>query len=234
MFLLSQITSPTYSLRLFPNTINTHPEPMWAFAILALILPATISIPAGNSGPSQHNATNEPSLPKAIRGVRKMSPDEGEKFFWNYWYFAEPELGNITSHDDASSSIIQRSYPLRPALSVSPSAQSGNWDDGILPRDLLFPRDFKCPAGTEGCASINRPNRCCTAGDTCKLVQDTGSGDVGCCPRGEACSNEIGLCPRDYSTCSQELGGGCCIPGYGCVQGGCEYLTSLSNVYPGR
>lgn len=185
--------------------------PMLFILVLALLLlPAFISA-------QRHDALDP--LHRPIRGVRKMSNDEGEKFFWHYWQF-EDEMGNYSHPDSnrntAGEEIRTRSCPLRPALSID-ETQSRNGRG-------LFQRDFECPDGTKACAAINRPNRCCDAGDTCQLVQDAGPGDagVGCCPAGQTCLGEIGSCPAGYSTCSGALGGGCCIPGYDCVQGGCE------------
>lgn len=199
--------------------------PILIFALL--FLPATIS--------SQHNG---------IVGVKKMSNDEGEKFFWDYWHFSdgistgegESELDELSSRNISSvpatntntdtnnggKDISIRSFPLQPAVSLSgPKSKNRHGLNGFPP---LFQRDFECPSDTHACTSINRPNRCCGAGDTCQLVQDSGDGDVGCCPQGVECSNEIGSCPGGYAACSGELGGGCCIPGYECVVGGCKFL----------
>ncbi|CAL5873453.1 uncharacterized protein PFLUO_LOCUS7732 [Penicillium psychrofluorescens] len=95
------------------------------------------------------------------QGVRKMSTDEGEKFFLDYWQFldnvqgiSERETSDETMDDETPEVFLERSFPLQP-----PS----------LPSDLdnpLHARDFKCPTGTYGCTSIGRPNRCCGAGET--------------------------------------------------------------------
>ena len=218
---------------------------------LALILPASI-IPqstaeevsnVASEANLRHNAngvfqrnpfvrTEPPG--QSIRGVKRMSDDEGEKFFMHYWHFdtglPDTEMGNLTDtspyedglQDADGEKIRPRSKPLRPALALD---EGESWYGYTLPRYFspLHRRDFECPAGTSGCSSINRPNRCCGEGDTCTLVPDTGSGDVGCCPKGQSCSDTIGTCPSDYSTCSESLGGGCCIPGYECVEGGCKF-----------
>lgn len=150
---------------------------------------------------------------KAIRGVRKMSSDEGEKFFPDYWSYDSSDglsMGNHTDTND-DDNLQPRSYPYQPA--------SINLARGLS----LFQRDFQCPAGTTGCTSIDRPSSCCTTVDTCELVQDTGSGDVGCCPQGQTCSGVIGSCQSGYTACPAKLGGGCCIPGYECVDGGCMF-----------
>lgn len=57
-----------------------------------------------------------------------------------------------------------------------------------------------------------------------------GAGDVGCCPEGQKCSGVIGRCAEGYTACSGALGGGCCIPGYECVRGGCTFPSFLSSV----
>lgn len=161
-----------------------------------------------------------------IHGLKKMSTDEGEKFFFDYWSFGPDSQGQLSEReeeqtqnndtlgiDDLPSNLFHpRSYPLKSALPF----EANPWNP-------LGSRDFKCPTGTRACTSIGRSDRCCSTADTCELVEDTGSGDVGCCPNGETCSNVVGACPGNYATCSEALGGGCCIPGYECVTGGCEY-----------
>lgn len=219
---------------------------------LALILPASVAsatatadkwpnVTYGESPSSQHvdslfqrDAIAEAALPqKPAKGVKKMSDDEGEKFYFHYWQFDDElpvtEMANSTGPDDAhplesdGGGIQNRTYLLRPAIALDERHAENR--RAVTPRYIpsLFQRDFKCPTGTSACSAIGRPNRCCGAGDTCTLVQDTGAGDVGCCPQGQTCSNTIGSCPGGYSACSESLGGGCCIPGYECVQGGCEF-----------
>ncbi|KAF4262967.1 hypothetical protein KXW98_002883 [Aspergillus fumigatus] len=169
----------------------------------------------------------EPDFPRAvIRGVKKMSEDEGEKFFFDYWDFegadevgltATNETFNPQSYDNHEAPEIQpRVYPFRPSVSTNM---------GFSP---LFRRDFKCPTGTFACTAIDRPNSCCGAGDTCVLVQDTGLGDVGCCPQGQTCSGVIGSCQQGYMSCPASMGGGCCIPGYECVSGGCANVFTVT------
>jgi hypothetical protein len=155
-----------------------------------------------------------------VQGVRKMSGDEGEKFFLDYWQFvdnvqgiSEREFDDDRLDDDMPDLFLERSYPLQPPSLLSDL------------HNPLHVRDFKCPTGTYGCTSIGRPNICCGAGQTCESVHDTGSGDVGCCPSGQTCSGQIGSCRSGYTACSEGLGGGCCIPGYECVPGGCKYRT---------
>lgn len=186
-------------------------NPVYAMRVttaLAVVLP--IAHAANSSSPIDTN----PLQPTPIRGVKKMTDDEGEKFFFNYWDFGHE--GWSTGDDNLTDSrhdpgMQGRSYPLRSSLALE-----------LDPFSLRFRRDFKCPTGTFGCTSINRPDSCCSFGDTCELVQDTGSGDVGCCPQGQVCSGTIGSCQKDYTSCPASLGGGCCIPGYDCVSGGCE------------
>ncbi|CAI7654347.1 unnamed protein product [Penicillium manginii] len=178
-----------------------------------------------------------------IQGVRKMSEDEGEKFFFEYWQF-EQALGSASGNDStnaevesrsldhhgekeagsppaqAQAQVLARSHPLTPSF-------SGLADPGFALRSL-FGRDFKCPTGTNACLSINRSDRCCGTGDTCEVIRDTGYGTVGCCPKGQSCSERIGSCQSGYTACSKALGGGCCIPGFACVEGGCAYTSVVT------
>ncbi|KAJ5714184.1 uncharacterized protein N7483_011365 [Penicillium malachiteum] len=168
-----------------------------------------------------------------VHGVRKMSHDEGEKFFLDYWSFVDDSQGlsdrgldedqtsfsNSSKVEEQASSdiLIPRSFPFQPSFP---------WEANR--RSLFGPRDFKCPTGTYACESIGRSDRCCSTGDTCQHVKDTGSGDVGCCPNGQRCSNVVGQCPSPWTTCSEALGGGCCIAGYHCVPGGCAFVSVIT------
>ncbi|OQE37906.1 hypothetical protein PENCOP_c009G06742 [Penicillium coprophilum] len=137
------------------------------------------------------------------RGVKKMTEDEGEKFFLHYWDFGNvPLSGNLSerqlSDEDGFSParFVAQSYPFGPSYSLG---SDGN--NQFLPRgnsysanNLLESRDFQCPTGTSACTSIGRSDRCCGAGETCEIVADTGHGDVGCCPSWKMCSGMIGSC----------------------------------------
>ncbi|GLA23323.1 hypothetical protein AnigIFM63604_003061 [Aspergillus niger] len=191
----------------------------------------------------QHNALIESYLSqKPVRGVHKMTDDEGEKFYLDYWLFDEAYTAGNTSNANDSLSQTQpynldttekvdfqpRSYPFRPSYPSDLEVERRGWSEHFSP---LLRREFKCPSGTYGCSSIDRPESCCSTGDTCVLVKDTGSGDVGCCPKGETCSGTIGSCQDGYSSCSSSLGGGCCIPGYECVTGGCMRVFTITVTY---
>ncbi|KAL3460738.1 hypothetical protein BJX64DRAFT_290047 [Aspergillus heterothallicus] len=167
----------------------------------------------------------------AYQGVRKMSDDEGEKFFMNYWHFGGTSVANSTAtatlNNDQSTeveqrTILPRSYPFNAPFSHGLERFSG------LRLSPLVRRDFECPTGTYGCTSIDRPDTCCRTEETCVVVENTGSGAVGCCPAGQDCSGTIGSCYEGYTSCSSSLGGGCCIPGYECVDGGCAHIVTIT------
>lgn len=87
-------------------------------------------------------------------------------------------------------------------------------------------RDFACPGGTHVCSIINQPNYCCTDGTTCFVVDDApDAGNVGCCPDGQSCGGSVASCADGNTACPAEKGGGCCIPGFVCVDIGCEFLS---------
>lgn len=148
--------------------------------------------------------------------VRKMSGDPGEKFYLDYWIFEneqeqEPTL-NETTHNELGASLRVHSN-VSDSRFVSPH---------LDPRGLskLFKREFECPAGSRACTSIDRPNSCCETGATCQSIEDTGYGDVGCCPAGQSCGSTLSGCDSGSTDCPNN-GGGCCLPGYGCYQEGC-------------
>ncbi|CAG8885978.1 unnamed protein product [Penicillium egyptiacum] len=169
-------------------------------------------------------------------GVKKMSDDEGEKFLLDYWSFGDVyPSGNISEGhlpDDRFSParFVAQSHPFGPSYSLGTDGESQFFalENSHSANNLLEKRDFQCPTGTSACTSIGRSDRCCGSGETCKIVADTGHGDVGCCPSWKTCSGMIGSCQSGYTACSQALGGGCCIPEYDCVEGGCAYISVIT------
>ena len=170
-------------------------------------------------------------------GTRKMTTDEGEMFFLEYWRF-EGERGdefdglltrgisNVKMPDspfDTSNTSMLQSY--KPPLLQHESHEVGQRP--LLARYLnlqrmqIYPRDFICPTGTSNCSYINQPNSCCENGLTCNIVPDTGLGVVGCCA-GSGCSGQVASCPNSYTSCPSSQGGGCCVPGYVCSGVGCK------------
>lgn len=165
--------------------------------------------------------------------VRKMSDDEGEKFYFDYWSWDNPFLSSSSSSETevVNTSITELVEP-QPAILLHTSTDADSLLSADEKRDyarsarralfMLLGRDFQCPTGTFSCTSIGQPDSCCGDGATCVIVQDTGLGVVGCCPAGETCGNTVSSCGSGYTSCASSLGGGCCIPGYTCVTGGCR------------
>lgn len=179
-------------------------------------------------------------------GVKKMSADEGEMFFPDYWLFGgEREAENTDrrgplnlerreqdfsqhSHNwsssdelsDNSNTSLPIFSPLRPH-----SDQIGlhGFYHRYIQRDTLFARGFRCPDGTSNCSSIGQPDSCCSTADSCISITDTGYGTVGCCPIGQTCAGSISCdTANGYSSCPNSPNGGCCLPGYVCYGVGCK------------
>ncbi|KAI9776448.1 MAG: hypothetical protein M1839_009559 [Geoglossum umbratile] len=190
-------------------------------------------------------------------GVRKMNGDEGEKFYTDYWMFAGPEkvggerpmLQPLESKRDLRPSDEDEDEALQLHNSTSTPhpfkapilLHTNDYQNPLYrrsPRAALLAlqnRDFKCPGGTTDCSSIGRPNSCCGSGEVCQIIPKTGLGDVGCCPVGKGCSGGLENCDSGFMKCSDDLGGGCCIPDYICVGAGCgpgPNLISLIIVTP--
>lgn len=87
----------------------------------------------------------------------------------------------------------------------------------------VFRRDWSCPAGTRGCENIGEPYLCCGESETCVEVEDTGSGNVGCCPQGATCGGVVAECPGEDRQCPADMGGGCCLEGFICKDVGCKF-----------
>ncbi|KIW36980.1 uncharacterized protein PV06_10878 [Exophiala oligosperma] len=162
-----------------------------------------------------------------VTGVRKMSHDPGEKFYLDYWGFNEEdeEMSYLTYTNATIWATLHR--PMR--VHSQPGNQS--FFARLPGWNLLSKRDFQCPSGTSACTSINRPNSCCASGSTCEIVEDTGLGDVGCCPSGQTCAGTLSSCEEGYTSCPNDPGGGCCIPGYACYDVGCVQ-TSYATLTP--
>lgn len=194
-----------------------------------------------------------PHTTRVSIAVRKMSGDQGEMFFPEYWQFEAEinsesklaldrrrpiprSLGPLedepTFKDWVNASLPQ---PLQAPFSLHTSHQLNSRP--LFSRLLRSPRDifaldtraFACPGGTSDCSSINRPYSCCAAGLVCQLTTDSGLGDVGCCNPGEVCGEEVSGCPEEDSVCPDSLGGGCCIPGSVCDGVGCVVGTTLTS-----
>lgn len=185
--------------------------------------------------------------------IRKMTPDEGEKFFPEYWLFAnissssssssiphqpDPQSSQSATEDISEAAtkdkrekeeeeeeeeetnkpnIHPRIYPLNPPKTPTPQ-------NAALLLRTLFARTFTCPPNTSPCTSINRPSSCCGLDETCELVNS----EVGCCPAGQSCAGgSVGECGGGYTSCGVDFGGGCCIDGYECVDGGCMFFFFL-------
>ena len=187
--------------------------------------------------------------------VRKMSDDGGEKFFLDYWKFnsdgdhaifnlgatsvKDPMAADQAPAANASAATCPENHSnpnagyaaaFAPAFARhrDPSQQHAaahHW----FARSLLQKRQFQCPRGTNDCDGISRPDSCCATGEECFIVEDTGLGDVGCCPEGLDCADTVAGCDTDagFTDCADNPSGGCCIPGYQCQDEGCKSTTPL-------
>ena len=174
-------------------------------------------------------------------GVRKLSDDEGEKFWLDYWQFVDHAApidhasgdGTSGSPDETqrefeglgrNTSFIQAPFALH--RHTAPQSHPRRLPRALAP---LIKRAFECPVGSTPCTSIERPNSCCSDGTVCQLIKDTGLGDVGCCPGNTAtCDGGIDTCPTDHLSCPDNPGGGCCIPGYSCFEEGCLSTVTVT------
>ena len=211
--------------------------------------PRELSIKTNPPSPVSHIEKRRSDPQKIARGqkpvgVRKMSGDESEMFFMEYWQidaklsdpdnlsFRDRNGQVIRSHDSdiVESALLGLQNASIPHILEAPFAlhtERRIRSNPLLRRlpqalSLLGERAFQCPSGTSNCSSINRPDSCCPSGETCQLITDSGQGDVGCCGQEQSCSQQVAGCQQGYSSCPGTQGGGCCIPGYICVGVGCK------------
>jgi hypothetical protein len=176
-------------------------------------------------------------------GVMKMSDDEGEKFYVEYWQFGgnkpqSPAMLNMASspslrrRDEEERALLQAnaSISYRPAFALHTEHDFHISDLRARGKEvlaLLQNRQFSCPTGTSSCSAIGYPNSCCATDESCFLITDTGLGPVGCCQSGATCGGTITTCDAPNTACPDNnggsyTGGGCCIPNYVCAGVGCK------------
>ncbi|KAF1983032.1 hypothetical protein K402DRAFT_456866 [Aulographum hederae CBS 113979] len=178
--------------------------------------------------------------------VRKMSNDPGEMFFLDYWEFGAQSPGSPTDsrktessadwssvEDDPNSDTnATMSFPfLSPILLHSDTRYSNELAARYFRRSLLGKRDYQCPADTNACTEIDRPNSCCSEGYACVIIEDTGLGDVGCCGNGQTCGGQVSNCDTSagLTSCPNDTNnGGCCIPDYTCDDIGCIISNTVT------
>jgi hypothetical protein len=223
--------------------VATYSEPLLAAEERSTVrwplnLLSNIRTGAGDSE-SRVEAPEDFSNGRRPPAVLKMSDDEGEKFYMEYWQFEgnaqmqKPLLGTSSTSlrkrdvkEEArllSNASLEISF--RPAFALHTESDldsHGLRARGAAALALLEGRDFTCPTGTASCAAIGYPNSCCGTGETCFNIQDTGLGPVGCCP-GNNCGGAITNCDAPNTACADTLGGGCCIPNYVCAGVGCKF-----------
>lgn len=186
----------------------------------------------------RNNASLAAELALPARVLKKMSADASEKFFDHYWSWEEHVLG-FGDDDDAA-----EGWELRTREYSAPA----RWERAQLPGWAIFRRaSFSCSSDSFACTSIGRPNVCCTNGETCNLIADTGHGDVGCCPNGmynsgsvsiaqansplvigQVCSGALTGCSANQKTCPSSEGGGCCNDGTVCSPNGCIAAAAIT------
>lgn len=174
------------------------------------------------------------------QGLLKMSPDEGEMFFPEYWRFDPDEHpGSGVEGTEGDMLRGRANASIGDLLEAPLKVHNFDQDRQVrppsvldwlprMPRGLLTSlnkREFQCPGDTLSCTEIDRPNSCCPIGGTCQLIYDSKYGDVGCCQKGQTCSQQVVGCLNGYTSCPTSSGGGCCIPGYECLDVGCEILS---------
>lgn len=220
-----------------PNNLFSNPCGSLATILLIAVLSPSNAEPQWPNAPQSRDTA--PSIPKQRYenskrwyagnrpvAVRKMSADEGEMFFHEYWDFAPLPLPSTNTNPAGKGediyTFLNSSLLLSPLLSPPVLPHSDPLPNQPLVFRALHKRSFTCPTGTSSCASIGASYGCCPTGTTCQL---SGSGELGCCPGSEAsCSGSTPTqCEAGYTSCPQFHGGsGCCLEGFTCESDGCK------------
>jgi len=156
------------------------------------------------------------SLPHnaALVAVRKMPPEESEKFY----HYSDPFVRSIPDYFSPEEEVSVLGARNADSNDLFLDLKAPHYG-ALLPQ--LWKRQFSCPGNHFACDSINAPAYCCQADETCIKIDDTGMGTVGCCPIGHSCEGPLKGCNSDQVTCDASQGGGCCVVGYKCSANGC-------------
>jgi len=213
-------------------------------SILLLIVSQTFATQLGRNerspDPQSREIEDTESLPDARSpvGVMKMSLDEGEKFYHEYWQYEQvletPSKLEVPLRRDEDAGLLANvSMHFTAPLGLHTNYESSYEDlkarqllekrNAAAALAILEKRDFVCPTGYNSCVDIGYPNSCCSTDETCFIIQDTGLGPVGCCQKGYTCGGTITTCGSVNTACAKTLGGGCCIPNYVCAGVGCKF-----------
>ncbi|EMC97467.1 hypothetical protein BAUCODRAFT_33183 [Baudoinia panamericana UAMH 10762] len=153
-------------------------------------------------------------------GIRKMSEDEGEKFWPHYWDFGEEPAHLL----EEAASLVSSNLSLGRAP-IAPHTNHGR-SLSILGRSI-FARAFQCPTNTTSCSSLGS-DLCCPTGESCVT---NSSGSICCCPAGQSCTSaSCSSCAAGYTSCPNSPNGGCCIPGAVCAGTGCVFVGTQTTV----
>lgn len=172
---------------------------------------------------SQVSAAQAPSgqLPTAIR---KMPPDSGAKVFPEYMAFS-PEFNYEAARIYPQEDAVEARW-LGPGFNLHERDEENVFRRAAEVLGVLQKRE-SCPPNMNSCDGVGHPNKCCSESEECVEVDNPTVGNVACCPEGIDCNGGVGICPAGAVTCSEELGGGCCIKGYKCKGTGCKFSTRL-------
>jgi len=158
----------------------------------------------------QHERRHNP----APVAVRKMPPDESEKFY----HYSDPFARSIPDYFSLEGDVSVLGARDADSSGLSLDLQAPHYG---APLPQILKRDFSCPGNYYACDSINAPTYCCRVDAQCIIIQDTGMGTIGCCPNGHKCEGSLKGCNSDQVACDASQGGGCCVKGFKCSSNGC-------------
>ncbi|KYK60294.1 GPI anchored protein [Drechmeria coniospora] len=196
-----------------------------------LLLQTSFLVLASHAAASQQQKQQQ-----LLAAIKKLSPDSNEKLFPEHLSFAPltvfpREAAQFFAYDNDDDEDLQLNETARFFLPAFARHQDDG-EPGLLRRAAealtLLQRQASCPVGMKSCADQGAPNKCCQEGTYCAGVADANVGQVACCPLGTGCTGGVGSCPSDATSCSSELGGGCCIPGFVCQGAGCVPSASAT------
>ncbi|KAJ5660096.1 GPI anchored protein [Penicillium longicatenatum] len=247
---------PTVVLLLL-NAVSTCSATEYANSSLEVVESSPASTYSDNDIVRHINEIESRLASTPIHGLKKMSPDEGEKFFFDYWSFGPESQGQLSGREEEqiqsndtlgiddlpSNPFHPRSYPFQPSLPF----QANRWS-------LLSSRDFKCPTGTQACGCVFVSVVTVTIHSTVTLSTKTYSSvpqgspsssqstsntattenlvpparPTGISTSTKGTTSRVSVCPTGFYACSAVYHGGCCQIGRNCDTTSCPTTSSTT------
>ncbi|QMW31274.1 hypothetical protein G4B84_006655 [Aspergillus flavus NRRL3357] len=178
----------------------------------------------------QRNAAIQSQLSQtSVQGIKKMSDDEGEKFFLDYWYFGETNQTDLQSSQPSEkrqSSLHPRIYPYQPSHPLDLGANVYTVTITVSSTVMVSTVTDTVPATSTVSSSSSS-----SSSTTKSSSESTGEFTPPARPTSlsTATASQTGsICPIGFYACSAVYQGGCCRTGRDCDTSSCPQTPSTT------